>query len=804
MANTMLAKKPYPLLALRDIVIFPHMIVPLFVGRKKSIRCISEERKNKAGLILATQKDVNDNNPSPDDIYDIGVFGKIMQCLELPDGTVKILVEGLSRVTIVSYTDNKDFFEVHAQPLAQECPPAQDNDMTAMVRTVTTLFQEYAQTSGKISSEMLTSLSKIEDPAQRADTIAAHIPLRIQEKQALLAQTSVPQRLESLSEKIHHEINLLKVEQRIQKRVKKQMDKSQRDYYLNEQMKAIQQELNDSEDGGGDIKDLHQKIEKTKLSAEAREKALNDLKKLRSMSMMSAEANVIRNYLDWLLDIPWKKYSSQNKDLQHAKTILDEDHYGLHKVKERILEHLAVQQRTKRVSGPILCLVGPPGVGKTSLGQSIARATGREFIRVSLGGVHDESEIRGHRRTYIGSMPGRIIQGMKKSKTSNPLFLLDEIDKLGVDWRGDPSSALLEVLDPEQNTHFNDHYLEVDYDLSKVMFITTSNRLTMQKPLLDRLEIIRIEGYTEEEKKEIARRHLIPKLQKRHGLKENEWTISQDAMSHMIQAYTREAGVRNLERELAKLMRKTIYRLATKQETPEMFDKEHLQDYLGVPYYQRNEPDPHNLVGIVSGLAWTESGGDILTIESVSMPGKGKALYTGKLSDVMQESVQAAMSFVRSRAPALGIAPECFEKYDIHVHFPEGAIPKDGPSAGIGIVLSIVSTLTDIPVNRHVAMTGEITLSGRILTIGGLKEKMLAAARHHMKKILIPHDNVKDLADIPEAVKETIDIVPIHHADDIFSHALMKPLKPLASENLSTHSSLPTLPKEETKGVVTH
>ena len=770
----------YPLLPLRDIVVFPHMIVPLFVGRKKSVSALEQERRKQRTLVLATQKNPGKDEPTPKDIYSVGVFGKIIQHIELPDRTVKVLVEGQQRVKITAYEDNPDFFDVHAEPLEQALPQERDETI-ALMRAILNQFEHYAKLNRKITTpeDMVASIAKISNPAQFADSIAAHIHLKISDKQAILEAITVSDRLEKISKHIHNEINLLKMEKRIQKRVKTQMDKSQKEYYLNEQMKAIQHELGDHEEGGGDLNDLQKKIKKTKLSKEAREKAEGDLKKLRSMSMMSAEANVIRNYLDWLLSIPWNQNAPPHTDLKEAEKILEHDHYGLKKVKERVLEYLAVQKRTKKIKGPILCLVGPPGVGKTSLGKSIAEATQRNFVRVSLGGVRDESEIRGHRRTYIGSMPGKIIQGMKKSKTSNPLFLLDEIDKMGNDWRGDPSSALLEVLDPEQNKHFSDHYLEVDYDLSNVLFITTANTLNMQQPLLDRLEVIRIEGYTENEKVEIAKRHLIPKLQENHAIKEDEWSISEKALRHLIQAYTREAGVRNMERELAKIIRKTIYQSTIKKLKHIAITEKNIQTYSGIPKYRSSELLETNMIGVATGLAWTQSGGEILTIESVTMPGKGKFHNTGTLGDVMKESIQAAISFVRSRAPSLGITNQFFDRNDIHVHIPEGATPKDGPSAGIALVLAITSCLTRNPINRLVAMTGEITLSGRVLPIGGLKEKMIAALRNNVEKIIIPKDNVKDLDEIDKNIKDKFEIIPITVADEIFHHALTNPIEPI-------------------------
>ena len=760
----------FPVLPLRDIVVFPHMIVPLFVGREKSILALEEVMRNDKQIVLATQKNASDDDPEIDQIYDIGALATVLQLLKLPDGTVKVLVEGQSRARILSYTDRADYFEATAETIEDD--DLDEIEVEAMSRSVVAEFEGYVKLNKKVSPEVLGSVTQIEDYSKLADTIASHLAIKISEKQEILEFTSVTKRLERILVLMESEVSVLQVEKRIRSRVKRQMEKTQREYYLNEQMKAIQKELGDTEEGGDEMSELVEKIAKTKLSKEAREKAEAELKKLRQMSPMSAEATVVRNYLDWMLSIPWGKKGRVRKDLVAAEHILDNDHYGLEKVKERILEYLAVQARTNKLKGPILCLVGPPGVGKTSLGKSIAKATGRDFIRMSLGGVRDEAEIRGHRRTYIGSMPGKIIQSMKKTKTTNPLFLLDEIDKMGADFRGDPSSALLEVLDPEQNSNFNDHYLEVDYDLSNVMFVTTANTLNIPAPLMDRMEIIRLSGYTELEKVQIARRHLIPKTIKDHGLKSKELTIPDDILLTVIQRYTREAGVRNLERELARLCRKTVKELLTSKKEEIVLDQEILEKFLGVPRFRHGEMEKENQIGVVTGLAWTEFGGELLTIEGVMMPGKGKMTVTGNLRDVMKESISAANAYVRSRAVDFGIEPPLFERTDFHVHVPEGATPKDGPSAGVAMVTAIVSVMAGIAVRREVAMTGEVTLRGRVLPIGGLKEKLLAALRGGIKKVLIPEENVKDLAEIPEEIKNSLEIVPIAMVGDVFEHAL--------------------------------
>ena len=772
----------YPVLPLRDIVVFPHMIVPLFVGRDKSVRALEDVMKDDKQILLVTQKNAADDDPSPDGIYTVGTIGTVLQLLKLPDGTVKVLVEGVQRARITDFKENEDFFEAFAEPMVDE--ESDDPEQEALSRAVVSQFEQYIKLNKKIPPEVLVSVNQIEDPAKLTDTIASHLALKIAEKQELLESETVIERLERVYSFMEGEIGVLQVEKRIRNRVKRQMEKTQREYYLNEQMKAIQKELGETDDSRDELVELEERIRKTKLSKEAREKADAELKKLRNMSQMSAEATVVRNYLDWLLAIPWKKRSRVKKDIKHAQSVLDRDHYGLEKVKERILEYLAVQQRTGKVKGPILCLVGPPGVGKTSLGKSIAESTGRNFVRMSLGGVRDEAEVRGHRRTYIGSLPGKVIQGMKKAKFSNPLFLLDEIDKLGNDYRGDPSSALLEVLDPEQNTTFQDHYLEVDYDLSDVMFVTTANTLRMPQPLLDRMEIIRISGYTEDEKVEICKRHLINKQIEQHGLKKGEWSITDDGLRDLVRYYTREAGVRNLERELANLARKAVKEILMDGVKSVEVTPENLEKYAGVRKYRYGEAEENDQVGVTTGLAWTEVGGELLSIESVTVPGKGKVISTGKLGDVMRESIQAAESFVKSRAFMFGIPLKSLENRDIHVHVPEGATPKDGPSAGVGMVTSIVSVLTGIPVRRDVAMTGEVTLRGRVLPIGGLKEKLLAALRGGLKVVLIPKDNEKDLAEIPDNVKEGLEIIPVASVDEVLATALTKPLVPIDPEEI--------------------
>ena len=796
----------YPVLPLRDIVVFPHMIVPLFVGREKSVRALEDVMRDDKQILLVAQKSAAQDDPAAGDIYSVGTISTILQLLKLPDGTVKVLVEGNRRAVISDYVENQNFFQVQADLLEDQ--EGEPQELEGLSRSVISQFEQYVKLNKKIPPEVMVSVNQIESASKLADTIASHLNLKISEKQELLEIVSVTERLERVFACMESEIGVLQVERKIRNRVKRQMEKTQREYYLNEQLKAIQKELGENEDGRDELADLEEKLAKASLTKEAREKAQAEMKKLRNMSPMSAEATVVRNYLEWIVSIPWKVRTKVRRDIKLAEKILNQDHFGLEKVKERILEYLAVQARVNKVKGPILCLVGPPGVGKTSLGKSIARATGRNFVRISLGGVHDESEIRGHRRTYIGSMPGKIVQGMKKAKSSNPLFLLDEVDKLGSDWRGDPSSALLEVLDPEQNSTFSDHYLEVDYDLSDVMFVTTANTLRMPQPLLDRMEIIRLSGYTEDEKVGIALRHLIDKQIKAHGLKKTEWSISEDALRDLIRYYTREAGVRSLERELASLIRKATREIVSKKSSKVAVTRRNLTKYAGIHRYRYGEAELEDLVGVTTGLAWTEVGGELLSTEAVVMPGKGVFTHTGQLGDVMKESIQAARSFVRSRAIIYGIKPTVFEKKDIHVHVPEGATPKDGPSAGIAMCTSIVSALTGIPVRKDVAMTGEITLRGRILPIGGLKEKLLAALRGGLKTVLIPKDNEKDLADIPDNVKRGLTIIPVTMADEALKYALVSPLTPIewnVEEEDEKKSSLTQgVSKEKTEGIVTH
>lgn len=764
-------------LPLRNIVVFPHMIVPLFVGREKSVRALESVTRDDRSILLVAQKDEALDDPGADDIYRFGTVSTILQLLKLPDGTVKVLVEGSRRARVKEFHDVDGHFEADIELLEEE--GAHGPEVEALGRAVVSQFEQYIKLNKKIAAEVMVSLNQISDLSKLADTIAGHLGLKISEKQEILEAASVAKQLEKISAHMEAEIGVLQVEKKIRNRVKRQMEKTQREYYLNEQLKAIQKELGDGEDGKDETAEIEERIAKTRLSKEAKEKALAELKKLRSMSPMSAESTVVRNYLDWLLGVPWKKRSKVRNDLVEAEATLDENHYALEKVKERILEYLAVQTRSQKLKGPILCLVGPPGVGKTTLARSIAKATGRQYVRMSLGGVRDESEIRGHRRTYIGSMPGKIVQGMKKAKVSNPLFLLDEIDKLGSDWRGDPSSALLEVLDPEQNATFADHYLEVDYDLSDVMFVTTANSLNMPQPLLDRMEIIRLSGYTEEEKMEIARHHLIGKQGEAHNLRPEEWSISDDALLDLVRFYTREAGVRSLERELAKIARKVVKEIVTGSSKRVDVTAENLGKYAGIKRFSHGETESEDMVGVVTGLAWTEVGGEILTIESVVVPGKGQVKQTGKLGDVMQESVSAALSYVRSRSASFGIRPTVFDKRDIHLHVPEGATPKDGPSAGIAMATSLVSVLTGIPVRHDVAMTGEITLRGRVLAIGGLKEKLLAALRAGIRLAFIPKENEKDIADLPDTVKKGIEIVPVSHVDEVIARALVSPPQPI-------------------------
>ncbi|UWF59885.1 endopeptidase La [Brucella sp. 2716] len=784
----------YAVLPLRDIVVFPHMIVPLFVGREKSIRALEEVMGVDKQILLATQKNAADDDPAPDAIYEIGTIANVLQLLKLPDGTVKVLVEGTARAKISKFTDREDYHEAYAAALAE--PEEDAVEIEALARSVVSDFENYVKLNKKISPEVVGAASQIDDYSKLADTVASHLAIKIPEKQEMLSVLSVRERLEKALSFMEAEISVLQVEKRIRSRVKRQMEKTQREYYLNEQMKAIQKELGDSEDGRDEVAEIEERITKTKLSKEAREKALAELKKLRSMSPMSAEATVVRNYLDWLLSIPWGKKSKVKQDLNFAQEVLDAEHFGLGKVKERIVEYLAVQARSTKIKGPILCLVGPPGVGKTSLARSIAKATGREYVRMSLGGVRDEAEIRGHRRTYIGSMPGKVIQSMKKAKKSNPLFLLDEIDKMGQDFRGDPSSAMLEVLDPEQNATFMDHYLEVEYDLSNVMFVTTANTMNIPGPLLDRMEIIRIAGYTEDEKLEIAKRHLLPKAIKDHALQPKEFSVTEDALRNVIRHYTREAGVRSLEREVMTLARKAVTEiLKTKKKSVKITDK-NLSDYLGVEKFRFGQIDGEDQVGVVTGLAWTEVGGELLTIEGVMMPGKGRMTVTGNLRDVMKESISAAASYVRSRAIDFGIEPPLFDKRDIHVHVPEGATPKDGPSAGIAMVTAIVSVLTGIPVRKDIAMTGEVTLRGRVLPIGGLKEKLLAALRGGIKKVLIPEENAKDLAEIPDNVKNNLEIVPVSRVGEVLKHALVRQPEPIEWTEQENPTAVPPVEDE--------
>ena len=796
-------KQSYAVLPLRDIVVFPHMIVPLFVGREKSVKALDEVMRDDKQILLVAQKNAGEEDPTAADIHHVGTIGSVLQLLKLPDGTVKVLVEGGARARIIKFEDNEEYFRAEAETI--EDTPSEAREVEALARSLYSQFEHYVKLNKKIPPEVLVSLNQIDDPSKLADTVASHLTTKVSEKQELLEITNVVERLERAFSLMEGEIGVMQVEKKIRGRVKRQMEKTQREYYLNEQMKAIQRELGEGEDGKDELAELEEKIKTTKLSKEAREKATSEFKKLRNMSPMSAEATVVRNYLDWILSLPWGKRSRISKDLNKSQQILDEDHFGLEKVKERILEYLAVQQRTKKLKGPILCLVGAPGVGKTSLGKSIARATGRSFGRMSLGGVRDEAEIRGHRRTYIGSLPGKIIQSMKKAKTTNPLIILDEIDKLGADFRGDPSSALLEVLDPEQNNAFNDHYLEIDYDLSDVMFITTANTLRIPPALLDRMEVIHISGYTEDEKVEIAKRHLIPKQRKAHAISADEWKISDSALRDLIRHYTREAGVRNLERELARLTRKATKEIVQDGAKKISVTRRNLARYAGVPRFRFGETELEDLVGVTTGLAWTEVGGELLTIEAVKLPGKGKMTITGKLGEVMQESVQAAASYVRSRAIDFGVKPPSFEKRDIHIHVPEGATPKDGPSAGVAMATSIVSVLTGIPVRKDVAMTGEITLRGRVLPIGGLKEKLLAALRGGVKKVLIPKDNEKDLAEIPDNVKKGLEIIPVATVDEALKEALVTAPIPIEWEEDESADKVPSEDSAPGRdGVTTH
>jgi ATP-dependent Lon protease len=791
----------YPVLPLRDIVVFPHMIVPLFVGREKSIRALEEVMKADKPILLATQQNAADDDPATDAIFTTGTLARVLQLLKLPDGTVKVLVEGAARARIRRYLPAEGYYAAEAEAIADD--PIEAIEAEALSRSVLSEFENYVKLNKKISPEVVAAVTQIDDYGKLADTIASHLAVKLADKQAILEIHSIAKRFEKCLALMESEISVLQVEKRIRTRVKRQMEKTQREYYLNEQMKAIQKELGD-EDGKDEMSELEARIKSTKLTKEARDKALAELKKLRQMSPMSAEATVVRNYLDWMLSIPWQKKSKIKKDLPAAQALLDADHFGLEKVKDRIVEYLAVQQRANKLTGPILCLVGPPGVGKTSLGKSIAKATGREFVRMSLGGVRDEAEIRGHRRTYIGSMPGKVIQSMRKAKSSNPLFLLDEIDKMGMDFRGDPSSALLEVLDPEQNASFNDHYLEVDYDLSSVMFVTTANTLNIPPALMDRMEIIRIAGYTEDEKIEIAKRHLLPHSMTKHGLDAKEFEVDDSALMELVRRYTREAGVRNLEREISNLSRKAVKEILTNKKKRIVVTGKTVADFLGVPKYRYGEIEAEDQVGLVTGLAWTEVGGELLTIEGVMMPGKGRMTVTGNLKDVMKESISAAASYVRSRAVDFGIEPPLFDKRDVHVHVPEGATPKDGPSAGVAMATVIVSMLTGIPVKRDIAMTGEITLRGRVLPIGGLKEKLLAALRGGIKKVLIPEDNAKDLADIPNSVKNGLEIVPVSRMEEVLAHALVRQPKSIVWEEDRKAAAAPIAGDDDAAGVVAH
>ena len=773
----------FAVLPLRDIVVFPHMIVPLFVGREKSVQALEHVMHSDKQIILVTQKTPTEDDPSADDLYSVGTIGTILQLLKLPDGTVKVLVEGGERVRISDVSEKNGYLDAKVSEIVDTS--IQDEELEALSRTVVSQFEQYVKLNKKIPPEVIVSINQIEEVSKLSDTVASHLALKIDQKQELLELETTAERLEKIYNFMEGEIGVLQVEKRVRSRVKRQMEKTQREYYLNEQMKAIQKELGEGESGLDEMGELAQKIEKTKMPKEAKERAEAEMKKLRQMSPMSAEATVVRNYLDWVLNVPWSKKSRVKKDIKEAKSVLDKDHYGLEKVKERILEYLAVQQRTNKVKGPILCLAGPPGVGKTSLGQSIAKATNRNFVRMSLGGVRDESEVRGHRRTYIGAMPGKVIQGMKKAETINPLFLFDEIDKLGSDWRGDPSSALLEVLDPEQNEKFQDHYLELDYDLSDVMFVCTANNISnMPRPLLDRMEIIRISGYTEDEKVQIAKRHLLAKQKKAAGLKNKEFSISDNALRELIRYYTREAGVRNLERELANLCRKAIKEILMKGREKVSITPRSLEKFAGVKKYRYGEIEEYDRIGVVTGLAYTESGGDLLSIEAVTMAGKDcKVSTTGNLKDVMKESITVAEMLTKSRAAQYGLDYEELKEKQIHVHVPEGATPKDGPSAGAAMVTAIISALTGIEIRRDIAMTGEVNLRGNVTAIGGLKEKLLAALRGGIKKVLIPSENEKDLAEIPKNVLKALEIVPVRTIDEVLSHALLDMPKPLESIN---------------------
>ena len=794
----------HPVLPLRDIVVFPTMVVPLFVGREKSVKALEVVMAEDKEILLSSQIDATEDEPTSEGIYNVGVLANVLQLLKLPDGTVKVLVEGTRRVKISNFNENEDYFEAVAEILTEE-----DGDIEtikALQKSVAVEFEKYAKIKKNIPEEALAAVTTAEDPRQLVDLISGHLGIEVDEKQKLLENLVISERLEQVYSHMQSEVSVLQVEKKIKTRVKSQMERTQREYYLNEQMKAIQKELGDGEDGQNEIAELETRVNDTKLSKEAKEKAEAEIKKLKSMSPMSAEATVVRNYLDWLLCLPWGTKSRVKKDLNKAQTILDDDHYSLDKVKERIIEYLAVQQRSKKVKGPIMCLVGPPGVGKTSLGKSVAKATGREFIRISLGGVRDESEIRGHRRTYIGSMPGKIIQALKKAKTTNPLILLDEIDKMGQDFRGDPASAMLEVLDPEQNSTFSDHYLEVEYDLSNVMFLTTANSYNMPGPLLDRMEIVPLAGYTEDEKREIALRHLLEKSLKNNGLKQGEFALSNEALTAIIQFYTREAGVRNLEREIVRLARKVVTKIVKGESQTITITPENLSEFLGVQKFKYGLAELQDQIGVVTGLAYTSAGGDLLQIEALKLPGKGRMKTTGKLGDVMKESIDAASSYVRSISPKIGVKPTHFDKLDIHVHVPEGATPKDGPSAGLAMVTSIVSVLSGIPIKKDLAMTGEVTLRGNALPIGGLKEKLLAALRGGIKTVLIPQDNEKDLIEIPDNVKEGLNIIPVSHVDEVLKYALVDEPEPIEwdpkHEEEQQTSSLSG--GDDTSGAVTH
>ncbi|MBP7722030.1 MAG: endopeptidase La [Alphaproteobacteria bacterium] len=782
----------YAVLPLRDIVVFPHMIVPLFVGREKSVQALEHVMHEDKQILLVTQKSPGDDDPGPDALYTVGTIGTILQLLKLPDGTVKVLVEGGARARINKFVEAKPYLEAETVQITDDT--LVNDEMEALSRAVMTQFEQYVKLNKKIPPEVIVSVNQIEEPSKMADTIASHLSLKIDQKQELLEVASTSERLERIYGFMEGEIGVLQVEKRIRSRVKRQMEKTQREYYLNEQMKAIQKELGESEDGLDELGELEKKINETKLSKEAKEKALHEMKKLRQMSPMSAEATVVRNYLDWVINVPWNKRTRVKKDIAQAEKVLSKDHYGLEKVKERILEYLAVQQRMNKVKGPILCLVGPPGVGKTSLGQSIAKATNRNFVRMSLGGVRDESEIRGHRRTYIGALPGKIIQGMKKAKVTNPLFLLDEVDKLSHDWRGDPSSALLEVLDPEQNGTFQDHYLEIDYDLSDVMFVCTANSTAgMPRPLLDRMEIIRVSGYTEDEKLEIVKRHLLKKQMAAAGLKSGEFTLNDNALRDLVRYYTRESGVRSLEREIANLCRKAIKEILMKGKKEISVTPKNLGKYAGIPKFRFGEIEEENRIGVVNGLAYTESGGDLLSIEAVTMPGKdGKVTMTGNLKDVMKESIRVAEMLIKSRAATYGLDYEQLKEKQIHVHVPEGATPKDGPSAGAAMVTAIMSALTGIEVRKDIAMTGEVNLRGKVTEIGGLKEKLLAALRAGIKKALIPQDNEKDLPEIPANVKKAIEIVPVRTIDEVLAHALIEMPRGKAAESKEKIGTIPS------------